>query len=67
MMISQPQNLRPCEAAEYVRHAPQTLAKLRCYGGGPRYIKSGRLVLYARADLDAWLESKKRASTSEAA
>ena len=61
------QNLRPREAAEYLAIAPITLAKLRCYGGGPRYAKIGRCVIYNVADLDAWLESGRRTSTSQAA
>jgi predicted DNA-binding transcriptional regulator AlpA len=41
------------------------LAKLRLYGGGPRYIKLGRSIIYDSNDLDAWLDSLKRNSTSE--
>lgn len=49
--------LVPAEAAVYVRSSTSTLAKYRCYGGGPNFIKqSARKILYRRADLDAWLE-----------
>jgi hypothetical protein len=45
---------------------PSTLAKLRCYGGGPRFAKAGpRLVIYDRSDLDAWLKSRTCHTTSE--
>lgn len=53
------------EAGEYVRHAVQTLAKWRCYGQGPRYVRVGRSILYDRADVDAWLDTRMRHSTSD--
>lgn len=52
------------EAAAKVGCAPITLAKLRCHGGGPLFFKVGRSVRYAPADLDEWLATKRRASTS---
>jgi len=58
--------MRAPEAAGYLRMAESTLAKLRCYGGGPRFAKAGpRLVIYDRADLDAWLADRIVHSTSE--
>ena len=53
-------------AEDYTGLARQTLAKLRVYGGGPKYIKVGRRVIYDTRDLDEWLESRKRCSTSDA-
>jgi hypothetical protein len=53
------------ETADYVRHAGQTLAKWRCYGQGPRYVRVGRSILYDRADVDAWLDARMRRSTSD--
>lgn len=44
-----------------------TLNKLRLTGEGPDYLKLGRRVAYDVADLNAWLASKRRRSTSEAA
>lgn len=65
-MTNQPTKLRAPEAARYLRMGDSTLAKLRCSGGGPSFVKMGpRIVLYDRADLDAWLAEKKYASTSE--
>ncbi|HEX8944812.1 MAG TPA: helix-turn-helix domain-containing protein [Gemmatimonadaceae bacterium] len=55
------------ETSQYVRHAVQTLAKWRCYGLGPRYVRVGRSILYDRADVDAWLETRMRRSTSDLA
>jgi hypothetical protein len=51
-------------AAEYLRTkhgievAVQTLAKLACIGGGPRFAKFGRFPMYAPADLDAWAKER---------
>jgi hypothetical protein len=53
------------DAAAYVRFSPRTLEKMRCVGGGPRYLKRGKKVLYAVEDLDAWLRVDARSSTSE--
>jgi len=53
------------EAAALIGCAPITLAKLRCTGGGPVFLKIGRAVRYARADIDAWLVTKRRANTSQ--
>jgi len=41
------------------------LNKLRCHGGGPRYYKIGRRVVYDLADVDAWLRGMSRSSTSD--
>ena len=58
--------MRVPQAAAYTRVAESTLAKLRCYGGGPRFAKLGpRLVVYDRADLDAWMSNRMCHSTSE--
>ena len=53
------------EAASYCGSSASTFAKLRLYGGGPYYVKLGRRVVYDRADLDQWLTSNRRASTSD--
>lgn len=52
-------------AGAYTNLSQQTLAKLRVYGGGPKYIKAGRRVIYDTRDLDSWMESRKRGLTSE--
>jgi predicted DNA-binding transcriptional regulator AlpA len=57
--------LRNPEAASYMRVAPQTLAKMRCDGSSPPYIKVGRLVLYDVAEIDRWLDQRCRRSTSD--
>ena len=63
--ISQRRMLRTDEAAEYCGSSASTFEKLRLFGGGPRYVKLGRRVVYDQADLDAWLDANRRASTSD--
>ena len=53
------------DAAEYLGIAQQTLAKLRWAGTSPPYFKIGRQVVYKRVELDAWLATRKRRSTSD--
>jgi hypothetical protein len=52
------------EAAIYTGVKSNYLEKLRCNGSGPVYIKHAGIVRYDPDDLDAWLESGKRLSTS---
>lgn len=54
-------------AAIYTGFSEGYLNKLRCYGGGPVFIKSVGVVRYDPADLDIWLESLKCRSTSDTA
>lgn len=56
-------NIRVAEAAQYVGLSKSSLDKLRCFGGGSQYLKIGSAVVYATADLDTWLKTKRRAST----
>ncbi|NGY05941.1 helix-turn-helix transcriptional regulator [Solimonas terrae] len=46
------------EAAEFLRLSPRTLEKQRVIGGGPRFRKFGRRVLYALSDLEAWADGR---------
>lgn len=58
--------LRPAEAANYLGVSASTLAKRRLRGDGPPFVKVGpRLVSYSKRDLDVWLSSRRRHSTSE--
>jgi hypothetical protein len=54
-------------AANFTGLAVATLAKLRCFGGGPKYFKLGRKILYRRGDLADWLNARRVANTTEAA
>jgi hypothetical protein len=59
--------MRTREAAAFLKLAESTLCKMRCYRGGPAYLKAGaRIVVYDQADLERWLDSRKRVSTSDA-
>lgn len=57
--------LRPPAAARYVGLSVDTLARYRRIGGGPVFVRlSASAVAYLVADLDAWLASRRRTSTS---
>lgn len=51
-------------AASYCGVGKSTLEKLRLTGGGPAYLKPTRSVVYQVSDLDAWIDSHRRTSTS---
>jgi predicted DNA-binding transcriptional regulator AlpA len=59
--------LRTEDAANYTGLSASTLNKLRLSGDGPSYIKIGKSVVYDPTDLDEWLSTKRRRSTSVAA
>lgn len=63
--ISRRPKLRTRDAAAYTGIAKSTLEKLRVTGGGCPYIRIGRVVLYDPDDLDRWLASHRRRSTSD--
>lgn len=52
------------EAADYLGLSVGNLNKMRMTIGGPLFIKLGRRVVYHQDDLDAWIESNRRLSTS---
>jgi len=57
--------LRTKDAASYIGLSKSTLEKMRVTGGGPVYSALGRTVVYEVGDLDAFVEARKRHSTSE--
>ena len=57
--------LRTPEAARVVGLSLRTLEKHRTYGTGPRYSKLGGRVVYRLEDLQAWVDSGAKASTSD--
>ena len=66
MDTSQQQRLlTSTEAAAYLRASVQTLAHWRCRGDGPVYLKRRGRILYRQADLDIWLNTTVRTSTSD--
>jgi predicted DNA-binding transcriptional regulator AlpA len=66
MTTNDPITLNAAQAAGVLGLAPSTLAKLRLSGDGPVCCKLGRSVVYRRADLEAWLESRVARDTSDA-
>ena len=56
----------PHEASIYLRIAKQTLARWRCYGLGPRFVRIGGRIFYDAVDLDAFIAGNKFRSTAEA-
>ena len=66
MHSTESRKLNDHEAAEYVGLSISTLSKRRVFGGGPKYLKLGRRVVYDTRDLDDWLDSHRRTSTSDA-
>lgn len=53
------------EAATFLKLSPRTLEKLRVIGGGPKFRKLGRRVVYALADLENWANDRVCTSTSD--
>ncbi len=52
-------------AANFLKLSTSTLTKRRLTGGGPRYLKLGRRVVYSRSALDEWAHANERTSTSD--
>ncbi len=53
-------------AALYLGLSPATLETMRTRGGGPRFSKLGRRVVYEQEELESWLNSRSKRSTSDA-
>lgn len=65
-MPNENRRLRVPVAAAYLGLTASTLAKWRMKGYGPVYTKAGpRIVVYDLRDLDDWLNSRRRRSTSD--
>ena len=56
--------LKPPAAAHRLGVSVNYLAKLRIYGGGPKFAKFGAAVRYKVADLDIWSNGRTYGSTS---
>ena len=65
LTILPPRFLRTKEAAEFLSLSARTLEKHRTYGTGPAFKKLGGRVVYAIADLQAWVDRGLKASTSD--
>ncbi len=53
------------EAGAHLKLSAKTLEKMRTIGGGPRFRKFGRRVLYSLQDLETWADSRACESTSD--
>jgi len=63
-----PRFLRTRDAARLLGVAETTLEKWRRRGDGPLFAKaSNRMTIYDMRDIEAWLASRKRTSTSDPA
>lgn len=54
-------------AAERLNLRPKTLENWRSQGLGPAFFKVGGKIQYDDADIDAWLATRRRTSTSQQA
>lgn len=66
------QYLNTREAAAHIRDkglpcSPNTLAKIRCVGGGPKFYSFGRRIVYSPAELDEWITERLGAAKSNTA
>jgi predicted DNA-binding transcriptional regulator AlpA len=55
------------EAAAFLALSKRTLEKYRSIGCGPAYLKLGSKVVYDIRDLETWVSSRRRTSTSQTA
>lgn len=53
------------EAADFLKVSTKTMERWRAEGGGPKYCKYGRVVLYRRGEIESWLTANTFGSTSE--
>ena len=53
------------QAAAHLGLSTRTLDRYRVSGDGPVFLKFGGRVRYLREDLDAWVRTRRRRSTSD--
>ncbi len=58
--------LAPERTAEIIGVGVKTLEIWRIRGQGPAFIRAGRSIKYDPRDLDAWIQSRRATSTSQA-
>ena len=64
-MSNQPEYLSTSEAGEVLGMSARTLDRYRVTGEGPPFSKLCGCVRYVRADLDDWVQARRRLSTSD--
>lgn len=52
------------KVTELLSLSKNDLAKMRCDGSGPVFFRIGRRVRYRCADIQAWLDARRRTSTA---
>jgi predicted DNA-binding transcriptional regulator AlpA len=57
--------LAQAECAELLRLSERTLERCRVTGTGPKFLRIRHSVRYRPSDVEAWLASRIRGSTSE--
>lgn len=60
-----PELLTPDDVADIVHTTAAQLAQMRYRGGGPRYVKFGKKILYRRTDIEAYIEANLYARTDQ--
>jgi predicted DNA-binding transcriptional regulator AlpA len=50
-------NIRVQQAADHLGVSKSFLDKARIYGGGPRFMRFGRAIVYSTEALDEWARS----------
>jgi predicted DNA-binding transcriptional regulator AlpA len=58
LLLNNPDYLREPQVAEATGLAPSTLAKMRSRGGGPPFVKVGRVVRYPEDKLLEWVANR---------
>lgn len=58
--------MSPPAAADYLSLSTSTLAKMRCKGTGPEFLRLGGAIKYTKAGLDDYLRKRTFRSTTEA-
>lgn len=62
-----PEYMTTTEVAELLRTSPETVRYWRHVGKGPRSFKPHRRVLYAREDVQAWIDAERNKHTGQVA
>ena len=57
--------LSEVQAAQFIGFTPRALQSWRQRGGGPAFIKANSRIRYTKRDLVAWIDARRRASTSD--
>jgi predicted DNA-binding transcriptional regulator AlpA len=50
--------LNQAEAAEMLRLSGRTLERMRCVGGGPRFVRLRGSIRYREEDLTQWIDAR---------